>query len=102
MRAEEDLLKLRQEQKKLQEGPAQRDERIAHLQQRVQALEVRLVKASHNAHLPPSWDRFVRQPMSLCQECVDLLACSRGHVAQSSDPSFILDYLRNYHFWVYD
>ena len=102
MRAVEELLKLRQEQKQLQVGPAQRDERIAHLQQRVQALEVRLVKASHNAHLPPSSDRFVRQPKSLCQEGVDLPAWSRGYVAQSSDPSFIPDYLRSYHFLVYD
>jgi hypothetical protein len=38
---------------------------IAQLQQRVQGLEEREAKDSHNSHLPPSSDRFVRQPKSL-------------------------------------
>src|SRR5207248_1664389 len=38
---------------------------IAQLQQRVQVLEEREAKDSHNSHLPPSSDRFVRQPRSL-------------------------------------
>lgn len=33
---------------------------IAQLQQRVQGLEEREAKDSHNSHLPPSSDRFVR------------------------------------------
>src|SRR5436190_16504916 len=65
MTPEEELLQLRQENQELHERLAQRDELIAHLQQRVQALEERLAKDSHNSHLPPSSDRFVRQPKSL-------------------------------------
>ena len=38
---------------------------IAQLQQQVQALQEREAKDSHNSHLPPSSDRFVRQPKSL-------------------------------------
>jgi len=38
---------------------------IAQLNQRVQELEARLSKDSHNSHLPPSSDRFSRQPKSL-------------------------------------
>src|SRR5438874_11659800 len=65
MTPEEELLQLRQENQELHERLAQRDELIAHLQQRVQALEEREAKDSHNSHLPPSSDRFVRQPRSL-------------------------------------
>jgi len=38
---------------------------ITQLQHRVQVLEEREAKDSHNSHLPPSSDRFVRQPRSL-------------------------------------
>jgi|SRR5579884_1252697 len=38
---------------------------IAQLQQQVQALQEREGKDSHNSHLPPSSDRFVRHPRSL-------------------------------------
>jgi hypothetical protein len=38
---------------------------IARLNQRVQELEGRLSKESHNSHLPPSSDHFGRQPKSL-------------------------------------
>jgi transposase len=65
MTPEEELLELRQENKALQEQLAQRDALIAQLQQRMQALEEQLAKDSHNSHLPPSSDRFVRQPKSL-------------------------------------
>ena len=40
-------------------------EQITALTQRVQVLEARLSKTSRNSHLPPSSDRFVRQPRSL-------------------------------------
>ena len=65
MTSEEELLQLRQENTDLHERLAQRDALIAQLQQRVQVLEERLAKDSHNSHLPPSSDRFVRQPKSL-------------------------------------
>ena len=38
---------------------------IAQLNQQVQALQARLSKDSHNSHLPPSSDRFARQPKSV-------------------------------------
>src|SRR5260370_20737479 len=75
MTKEEELQELREENRTLkalvvqleplQERLAQQDVLIAQLQQQVQALEERLAKDSHNSHLPPSSDRFVRQPKSL-------------------------------------
>lgn len=68
MKPEEELIQLRAENQALKEQLAQRDELIAQLQQRLQALEERLAKDSHNSHLPPSSDRFARQPKSLRQK----------------------------------
>lgn len=79
MTPEEELLQLRQENKVLQERLAQRDELIAHLQQQVQALEERLAKDSHNSHLPPSSDRFVRQPKSLRKKSGKKAGGQEGH-----------------------
>jgi transposase len=79
MTPEEELLQLRQENKDLHERLAQRDELIAHLQQRVQALEERLAKDSHNSHLPPSSDRFVRQPKSLRKKSGKKAGGQQGH-----------------------
>jgi transposase len=63
---------LRQDKSLLQEQLAQRDALIAQLQhelvllrKQVQALQEQLNKDSHNSHLPPSSDRFHRQPTSL-------------------------------------
>jgi transposase len=79
MTPEEELLELRQENKDLHERLAQRDELIAQLQQRVQALEERLAKDSHNSHLPPSSDRFVRQPKSLRKKSGKKAGGQQGH-----------------------
>src|SRR5438270_9916641 len=79
MTPEEELLQLRQENKDLHERLAQRDELIAHLQQRVQALEERVGKDSHNSHLPPSSDRFVRQPKSLRKKSGKKAGGQPGH-----------------------
>lgn len=65
MTQEEELLQLRHEKKVWLEQLAQRDELIAELLQRIQTLEERQGKDSHNSHLPPSSDRFARQPRSL-------------------------------------
>ncbi len=65
MTPEERIEQLAQEKSVLQEQLVQRDELIARLLERVQVLEERLGKDSHNSHLPPSSDRFVRQPKSL-------------------------------------
>ena len=72
MTPEEELLQLRREKSQWQEQLAQRDEQIAQmrhelkrLSEQVQALQEQLKKDSHNSHLPPSSDRFHRQPKSL-------------------------------------
>jgi len=72
MTAEEEVVYMRQEKGLLQEQLAQRDEVITHMQheivllrEQVHALQEQLKKDSHNSHLPPSSDRFHRQPKSL-------------------------------------
>src|SRR5216684_2923614 len=72
MTPEEELQQLRREKSQWQEQLAQRDEQIAQMQhelvllrEQVQALQEQLKKDSHNSHLPPSSDRFHRQPTSL-------------------------------------
>lgn len=64
MKAEEELIQLRAENQALRDQLAQRDELIEQLLQRVQELEKRLSKDSHNSSLPPSSDRFARQKKS--------------------------------------
>src|SRR6266516_861265 len=97
MTLEEELLQLRQENQDLHERLAQRDELIAHLQQRVQALEERLAKNSHNSHLPPSSDRFVRQPKSLRTKSGKKPGGQEGHpgktVLWSSCPDEVIVHL---------
>ena len=57
-----DLQTLVQTQQELIDKQAQQ---IALLQEQVASLQARLSKDSHNSHLPPSSDRFGRQPKSL-------------------------------------
>jgi transposase len=65
MSPEKRIENLEEENRVLREQLAQRDQLIGQLQERLQTLEERLGKDSHNSHLPPSSDRFVRQPKSL-------------------------------------
>jgi transposase len=65
MTPEERLIQLEEENRRLQEQLAQRDELISSLSQRLAALEEQRKKNSRNSGLPPSSDRFVRQPKSL-------------------------------------
>src|SRR2546429_9323993 len=58
MTKDEELEQLRQE------NSALRDQ-VALLSERICVLEAQLAKDSHNSHLPPSSDRFQRQPKSL-------------------------------------
>ena len=83
MKPEEELIPLREENQALKEQLAQRDELIAQLLQRVQALEEQLGKNSHNSHLPPSSDRFVRQPKSLRKQSGKKPGGQPGHPGQS-------------------
>lgn len=52
---------------------------IAQLNQQVQTLKARLSKDSHNSHLPPSSDRFVRQPKSLRKKSEKPSGGQKGH-----------------------
>src|SRR5258708_34455742 len=100
MTAEEELLQLRREKSQWQEQLAQRDELIAHMRQQLaqrdeliaqiqqqqavlseqlQALQGQLKKDSHNSHLPPSSDRFQRQPKSLRQKSGKQPGGQSGH-----------------------
>src|SRR5258708_31944757 len=52
---------------------------MASLTQHVKALQDRLAKDSHNSSLPPSSDRFVRQPKSLRQKSEKKSGGQEGH-----------------------
>ena len=58
MTKDEELEQLREENRALRE-------QVALLSERIKVLEAQLAKDSHNSHLPPSSDRFHRQPKSL-------------------------------------
>jgi transposase len=58
MTKDEELEQLQQENTALRE-------QVALLSERISVLEAQLAKDSHNSHLPPSSDRFHRQPKSL-------------------------------------
>jgi transposase len=86
MAAEEELIHLRQKNKVLQEQvEAQgttillQQEQISTLTKQVQELQARLAKDSHNSHLPPSSDRFVRQPKSLRKKSGKKPGGQEGH-----------------------
>src|SRR5260370_33349151 len=49
----------------LRQGKTARGDQGARLSERISVLEAKLAKNSHNSHLPPSSDRFQRQPKSL-------------------------------------
>jgi transposase len=86
MTAEEELIQLRRDKQQLQEQLAQRDELIAQMQQQlamfseqVQTLQAQLKRDSHNSHLPPSSDRFHRQPKSLRKQSGKKPGGQAGH-----------------------
>jgi len=104
MTVEEELLSLREEIKSLREQLAQRDELIeqqqalltkqnavmqhhgeqmSRLNEQLKVLQDRLAKDSHNSHLPPSSDRFVRQPKSLRQKSQKKTGGQAGHPGAS-------------------
>src|SRR5438132_860204 len=107
MTAEEELIHLRQENRLLREQASvqqetisvQRDlitrqqeqitllerelslqqEQMAQFAEQVKALQERLAKDSHNSHLPPSSDRFGRQPRSLRKKSGKKPGGQEGH-----------------------
>jgi len=93
-------MSIEEENQRLREQVAERDERIQHLENRlcqqsglmqqmqeqiagltrqVKALQDRLAKNSHNSSLPPSSDRFVRQPKSLRKKSEKKSGGQEGH-----------------------
>src|SRR5215471_18089866 len=116
MTIEEELKQLREENKVLREQLAQRDELIqqqqallaeqnaliqhhgeqmSSLSEQLKALQDRLAKDSHNSHLPPSSDRFVRKPKSLRQKSEKQSGGQPGHrgssLSWSSTPDEIIE-----------
>src|SRR5438034_11133407 len=100
MTIEKEGIHLQEENQRLREQLAQREERIqqqetllcqqsllmqqmqeqiACLTQRVKDLQDRLAKNSHNSSLPPSSDRFVRQPKSLRKKSEKPSGGQKGH-----------------------
>jgi transposase len=67
MSPEEEVHALKQENQELRAKLAEVSEALLQMTQRVAELEARLSKDSHNSHLPPSSDRFVRQKKTRSQ-----------------------------------
>jgi transposase len=87
MRREEDWQRLEQENQALREM-------VALLQQQVKQLQDQLSKTSRNSHLPPSSDRFVRQPKSLRKSSGKKPGGQAGHEGNTlflqADPDEVL------------
>jgi transposase len=72
-RVQEEVIGALQQQQRVQE------QEMSLLKQQVQELQERLKKDSHNSHLPPSSDRFGRQPRSLRKKSGKKAGGQAGH-----------------------
>ncbi len=59
------------------------EQELGLLKQQVQGLQERLKKDSHNSHLPPSSDRFQRQPRSLRKKSGKKAGGQEGHAGNT-------------------
>src|SRR5713101_7434955 len=76
MSKDEELKQLRQEKRVLRD-------QVTLLSERISVLEAQLAKDSHNSHLPPSSDRFGRQPKSLRKKSGKKPGGQEGHRGQT-------------------
>src|SRR3989442_7839648 len=87
MTKDEELEQLQQENTALRE-------QVALLSERISVLEAQLAKDSHNSHLPPSLDRFHRQPKSLRKRSGKQPGGQSGHTGNtlklSSTPDLVI------------
>src|SRR6266478_5411857 len=87
MTKDEELDQLRQENNALRD-------QVRLLSERISELEAQLAKDSHNSHLPPSSDRFGRQPKSLRQKSGNQRGGQSGHAGNtltlSSTPDLVI------------
>src|SRR6266704_2446533 len=79
MTPEERRHQLEQENRDLRFQLARKDELIDQLTQRLVALEEQVSKNSRNSSLPPSSDRFARQPKSLRKKSGKKPGGQQGH-----------------------
>lgn len=84
MTKDEELEQLRQENNVLRD-------QVRLLSERISELEGRLAKDSHNSHLPPSSDRFHRQPKSLRKKSGKQPGGQSGHAGNTLKLSEIPD-----------
>src|SRR6266478_2183446 len=87
MTKDEELDQLRQENNALRD-------QVRLLSERISELEAQLAKDSHNSHLPPSSDRFGRQPKSLRKKSGKQRGGQSGHAGNtltlSSTPDLVI------------
>src|SRR5258708_29954262 len=77
---QQELINRQQEQITLLErGLSMQQEQLTQFAEQVKALQERLAKDSHNSHLPPSSDRFSRQPKSLRKKSGKKPGGQEGH-----------------------
>ena len=67
----------------LQQQLGLQEQELGLLKQQVQGLQERLKKDSHNSHLPPSSDRFGRQPRSLRKKSGKKAGGQEGHAGNT-------------------